>query len=104
MTYEGVMGAENYGGKGLPPEHNVVLAVTRNVVGPMDHTPVAFTADNRQTSAGHELALSVVFESGLQQFADSREAYAGRPNAEWFLERVVAAWDETFFLDGWPGT
>jgi len=104
MTYEGVMGAEHYGGKGLPPEHNVVLAVTRNVVGPMDYTPVAFTADNRQTSAGHELALSVVFESGLQHFADSREAYAGRPNAEWFLERVAAAWDETVFLDGWPGT
>jgi hypothetical protein len=104
MTYEGVMGAEHYSGKGLPPEHNTILAVTRNVVGPMDYTPVTFTTDNRRTSTGHELALSVVFESGLQHFADSREAYSARPHAEWFLERVPAAWDETVFLDGWPGT
>jgi len=104
LTYEGVMGAEHYPVKGLPPAHNVVLAVTRNVVGPMDYTPVTFSADNRLTSAGHELALSVVFESGLQHFADSRESYAARPDAEWFLERVPAAWDDTVFLDGWPGT
>jgi hypothetical protein len=104
MTYEGVMGAEHYGGKGMPPEHNVVLAFSRNVVGPMDYTPVAFSAENRATGAGHELALSVVFESGLQHFADSKENYAARPNAEWFLERVAAAWDETVVLGGWPGT
>jgi len=104
MTYEGVMGAEHYPVKGMPPEHNVVLAFTRNVVGPMDYTPVTFTADNRRTSAGHELALSVVFGSGLQHFADSREAYADRPHADWFLERVAAAWDETRVLGGWPGS
>ncbi|MFB6150370.1 MAG: glycoside hydrolase family 97 catalytic domain-containing protein [Haloarculaceae archaeon] len=104
MTYEGVMGAEHYPVKGLPPKHNVVLAFTRNVVGPMDYTPVTFSADNRATSDGHELALSVVFESGLQHFADSREAYAARPAAEWFLERVPAAWDETRVLGGWPGS
>jgi hypothetical protein len=104
MTYEGVMGAEHYGGKGLPPEHNVTLALTRNVVGPMDYTPVTFSADNRATSAGHELALSVAFESGLQHLADGREVYADRPDAEWFLERVPAAWDETVVLDAWPGT
>jgi len=104
MTYEGVMGAEHYGVKGMPPEHNVVLAFTRNVVGPMDYTPVTFSTDNRSTTEGHELALSVVFESGLQHLADSREAYAERPNAEWFLERVAAAWDETVVLGGRPGS
>ena len=104
MTYEGVMGAEHYGVKGMPPEHNVVLAFTRNVVGPMDYTPVTFSTGNRSTTEGHELALSVVFESGLQHLADSREAYAQRPNAEWFLERVAAAWDETVVLGGRPGS
>jgi hypothetical protein len=104
LSYEGVMGAEHYHAKALPPEHNVVLAFTRNVVGPMDYTPVALSTDNRVTSDSHELALSVVFESGLQHFADSPETYAGRPNAEWFLERVPAAWDETTVLSGWPGS
>ncbi len=104
MTYEGVMGAEHYGVKGLPAEHNVVLAFTRNVVGPMDYTPVTFSTERRATSAGHELALSVVFESGLQHFADSVDAYRQRPHAERFLERLPAAWDETVVLGGWPGS
>jgi alpha-glucosidase len=104
MTYEGVKGAEHHQWTGLPPAHNTILPFTRNVIGSMDYTPVTFSADNRYTSAGHELALSVVFESGLQHFADSIEEYAARPAAEWFLERVPAAWDETVFLCGYPGT
>lgn len=104
MTYEGVKGAEHQQWIGLPPEHNTILPFTRNVIGPMDYTPVTFSADNRHTSVGHELALSVVFESGLQHFADDIEEYAARPEAEWFLEQVPATWDETVLLDGHPGT
>jgi hypothetical protein len=104
LTYEGVMGAEHLQWTGLPPEHNTILPFSRNVVGSMDYTPVTFSADDRDTSAGHELALSVVFESGLQHFADGVAAYAARPEAEWFLERVPAAWDETVVLGGYPGS
>jgi alpha-glucosidase len=104
MTYEGVKGAEHYQWTGLPPEHNTILPFTRNVIGSMDYTPVTFSADNRYTSDSHELALSVVFESGLQHFADGIEQYAERPEAEWFLERVPAAWDETILLGGYPGS
>ena len=56
------------------PEHDVTLPFTRMFLGPMDYTPVTFSASRRQTSAAHELALSVVFASGLQHFADSPEA------------------------------
>ncbi|WP_224337730.1 glycoside hydrolase family 97 protein [Haloprofundus halobius] len=106
LTYEGVYGAENYHPvpQTIPPEHNVVLPFTRNVVGPMDYTPVTFSAETRTTSAGHELALAVVFETGLQHFADSVESYRAHPAAEEFLERVPAAWDETRFVGGWPGS
>ncbi|WP_254279421.1 glycoside hydrolase family 97 protein [Haloarcula marina] len=104
MTYEGVMGAEHLKWATLTPEHNVTLPFTRNAVGAMDYTPVTFSADSRHTSDAHELALSVVYESGLQHFADSIDAYAARPDAEWFLERVPAAWDETVFLRGHPGS
>ena len=48
---------------------------------PMDYTPVTFS-DSRfphLTTYGHELALSVVFESGLQHYADSVEAYRALP-------------------------
>ncbi|RDI70201.1 glycoside hydrolase family 97 protein [Halopelagius longus] len=104
LTYEGVKGAEHHQWTGLPPEHNTILPFTRNVVGPMDYTPVTFSAENRLTSVGHELALSVIFESGLQHLADDIEEYAARPAAEWFLERVPAAWDETVLLRGRPGS
>ncbi|CCQ33183.1 alpha-glucosidase protein [Halorhabdus tiamatea SARL4B] len=104
LTYEGVRGAEYYKWDTNTPEHNTILPFTRNVVGPMDYTPVTFSADRRLTSAGHELALSVVYESGLQHLADSIETYADRPLAEDVLADVPAAWDETVFLGGHPGS
>jgi hypothetical protein len=103
MTYEGVYGAEQYGWSTLTPGHNATLPFTRNAVGPMDYTPVTFSADRRYTTAGHELALSVLFETGLQHLADAVEEYAARPPAEAFLERVPAAWDDTRFVGGYPG-
>jgi hypothetical protein len=104
MTYEGVYGAEWYKFKSVTPEHNCVLPFTRNVVGPMDYTPVTFSAEGRHTTAGHELALSVVFESPLQHLADSIDSYADRPLAESFLEDVPVTWAETRLVGGHPGT
>lgn len=110
MTMEGVRGAEQYGIDAEYPAdaawHNVVLAFTRNVVGPMDYTPVTFS-DQRfphQTTNAHELALSVVFESGLLHLADAAESYRSQSDAtRAFLRNVRAHWDETTVLDGAPG-
>ena len=59
---------------------NTVLPFTRNVIGPMDYTPVTFTDVRypRTTTNAHEPAQSVVFESGIQHFADSVEAGIAR--------------------------
>ncbi|HMS70136.1 MAG TPA: glycoside hydrolase family 97 catalytic domain-containing protein [Saprospiraceae bacterium] len=110
MTYEGVRGAEWYNNvptfTAIAPEHNTILPFTRNVIGSMDYTPVTFT--NSQfahiTSFGHELALGVVFESGLQHLADRPEGYRQLPfAAKLFLSELPNAWDETKLLDGYPG-
>nr|WKN34820.1 glycoside hydrolase family 97 catalytic domain-containing protein [Tunicatimonas sp. TK19036] len=110
MTYEGVMGAEWY--NNVPfftmaaPQHNTILPFTRNVVGAMDYTPVTFTNSQypHVTSYGHELALSVLFESGLQHMADRPEGYDKLPDApKTFLRNVPSAWDDTKLLDGYPG-
>lgn len=83
MSMEGVRGAEQYDFRPTYPEeapwHNTVLAFTRNVVGPMDYTPVTFSDAMypHVTTNAHELALAVVFESSLQHFADSVESYRG---------------------------
>ena len=110
MTLEGVRGAEWYNNgpefTTTAPEHNSVLPFTRNVVGSMDYTPVTFTNSQypHLTSYGHELALSIVFESALQHMADRPEGYYHLPDAaRTFLKNVPAAWDDTRLLDGYPG-
>ncbi len=110
MTYEGVRGAEWYNnGPELTtaaPEHNSILPYTRNVIGSMDYTPVTFTNSQHPhiTSYGHELALSVVFESGIQHFADRPEGYYQLPDAaKDFMKTVPNAWENTRYLDGYPG-
>ena len=110
MTYEGVRGAEWYNNgpelTSSAPEHNNIMPFTRNVVGSMDYTPVTFTNSQYAhiTSYGHELALSVVFESAIQHMADRPDGYRNLPEApKTFLKHVPASWDETKLLDGYPG-
>ncbi|MBR6828886.1 MAG: glycoside hydrolase family 97 C-terminal domain-containing protein, partial [Prevotella sp.] len=53
---------------------------------------------------GHELALTVLFESGLQHLADRPESFLAQPKAvQDFLSRLPAAWDDTRFVGGYPG-
>lgn len=107
MTYEGVRGAEWYNNgpdfTAAAPEHNATLPFTRNVIGSMDYTPVTFTNSQfpHVTSYGHELALSVLFESGIQHFADRPEGYLQLPDAaKSFLKTVPNTWDATKLVDG----
>jgi alpha-glucosidase len=103
---EAVAGAEHYKNRSarlVTPALNTTLPFTRNAVGSMDYTPVTFSAAGRETSLAHELALSVVFESGLQHFADSPASYDAQPIAREFLRQVPAAWDDTRFVGGYPG-
>lgn len=110
MSVEAVFGAEWYNNGDVMTNkaavHNTTLPFTRNVIGPMDYTPVTFSNSQHPhiTSYGHELALSVVFESALQHFADRPEAYYALPDApKNFLKTVPTAWDETRLLNGFPG-
>lgn len=105
MSWEGVMGAEYYQAwsKVMPtPKHNATLPFTRNVVGPMDYTGATLSAKKKTTTVGHELALSVLFESGWQNLADSPESFRASVGKE-FLKLTHAAWDEVRFVAGYPG-
>ncbi len=110
MTMEAVMGAEQYKfNQEFPTRaaaHNTILPFTRNVVGSMDYTPVTFSDQKfpHLTTNAHELALAVVFESGLQHFADSAASY--RALRKEVLEPLTFAqlpWSETRGLAGEPG-
>ncbi|MGX5695406.1 NPCBM/NEW2 domain-containing protein [Agromyces soli] len=100
MAYEAVRGAEN----GISPERSLTVPFTRNIVGSMDWTPVTFSRGNGNSSKAHEVAMSIVYESGWQHMSDKPEAYAAEPNAVPFLQNIPADWDDTKLLSGTPGS
>lgn len=115
MTMEAVKGAEGMGQQyrcDEAPAHHTVLPFTRNVVGSMDYTPVILSIKNPgaktpgipRTTYAHQIALSVIFESGLQCFADNEQKYHSLPQApKDFLKKVPYNWDESRLIDGYPG-
>ena len=114
MTMEAVSGSEKFTsqyGCNQAPAHNATIPFTRNVVGSMDYAPLTFSnkiydgvESQNITTYGHQLALSVVFESGIQHFADNRMVYAGlQAEVLDFLKKVPTAWDDTKLVCGYPG-
>ncbi|MFY0624867.1 MAG: glycoside hydrolase family 97 catalytic domain-containing protein [Reichenbachiella sp.] len=87
--------------------HCAMLPFTRNVFDPMDFTPVCFSeipGVERQTSNGFELALSTLFISGLQHYAETPEGMSEVPDyVKDAMKAVPVAWDESVFVDGFPG-
>jgi hypothetical protein len=46
--------------------------------------------------------MSIVYESGLQHYADTPESYDAHPVAASVLREVPAAWDDTRLIAGGP--
>jgi len=106
------MGAEyNKWSRRVTATHNVSLAFTRMLLGPMDYTPGGFrnatpetfqvinSPPQVQTTRGHALGMFVVYESPFQMVADSPDIYENAAGFE-FVKAVPTTWDETRFLDG----
>ncbi len=88
------------------PVQNTILPFTRNVIGPMDYTPVGFSDLKYPhiTTNAHELALSLVFNTGILHFADNVKTYRSQPEfIKEFLKTVPVVFDETHFISGEPG-
>ncbi|HWM27843.1 MAG TPA: glycoside hydrolase family 97 catalytic domain-containing protein, partial [Woeseiaceae bacterium] len=111
MTMEAVRGLEfvTFEQKNAEdqPTHAAMLPFTRNVFDPMDFTPMVLDRINnieRRTSSAFELALSVLFTSGIQHYAEIPEGMAKAPAyVREFLKHVPSVWDEVEFVDGYPG-
>jgi alpha-glucosidase len=112
LTQEGIMGAEyNKWSRRVTATHNVSLAFTRMLLGPVDYTPGGFrnatpatfevvnSPPQVQTTRGHGLAMFVVYESPFQMVADSPDIYENAAGFD-FVKAVPTAWDETRFLAG----
>src|ERR1700733_5359053 len=114
ITREAVMGLEySKWSARITPDHDVMLAFTRMLAGPMDYTPGGF--DNVTPAEfeprnvkpmvmgtrAHQLALYVVFDSPLMMVSDYPEAYKGQKDFE-FIKEVPTTWDEVREIDGVP--
>ncbi|WP_188460539.1 glycoside hydrolase family 97 catalytic domain-containing protein [Marivirga lumbricoides] len=111
ISFEGVTGMEqNKGGGHDTPNNRVILPFTRNLVGPMDYTPGAVKSVHPKYwranwynpmsigTRAHQVALFVVFESGLQMLADNPSDYYKEKEYTQFITDVPTTWDETVVL------
>ncbi len=111
MTTEAVRGLEfvTFAQKNAEdePTHVAMLPFARNLFDPMDFTPMVLDRINRierRTSSAFELALSVLFTSGIQHYAEIPEGMAKVPDyVREFLRHVPDVWDDLRFVDGFPG-
>lgn len=113
LAYEGVRGMENMGG--CTPANSVWVPFIRNAVGPMDYTPGAMLSmqpesycGNRPNAASigtraYQMALFVLFETGLQMLADNPTLYYRNDECTRFISRVPVTWDETRALKAVAG-
>ena len=110
MTAEAILGTESYFYEPRFPEmaaeQNTILPFTRNVAGPADYTPFALTMRKypRLNTAVHELAMAMIYTSGIIHFADSKEVFDSLPNeVKDLLKDMPATWDRTRSVKADPG-
>lgn len=113
ISYEGVRGMEQMGG--CYPDNSIYLPFMRNAVGPMDYTPGAmismqpevYSAERPNAASigtrAYQMALFVVFESGLQMLADNPTLYYRNEDCTSFITQVPTTWDETKVLEAKVG-
>lgn len=85
----------------------------RNTVGSMEFGGVMLNdylnrgnekGQKRLTTDGFQLATSVLFQNPVQMFALTPDNLTGVPDFELdFLKGVPVTWDDTVFIDGYPG-
>lgn len=115
MTMEAVKGAEWFKiplNSAPTARDHIMYAMTRNVIGPMDYTPLVLEAGLAKSnlSYAHSLALTVIFESSLQHFGDYsdqnekgyRKLFREQSQIYEFLKDLPCGWDQSLLLSGKP--
>jgi len=113
LTHESVLGSEwNIWSDLATPEHNVAIAYTRMLAGPLDYEPGLLqnaqkdqfrTIGKNPMSQGtrcHQLAMFVVYDSPLQIFSGNISQGFREPEFMELLGSVPTTWDETKMLQG----
>jgi alpha-glucosidase len=112
MNHEGALNVEYLKWSNrCTPEHNLMMAYTRLIAGPMDYHLGGFRAVPRAQfkprniapnvlgTRGQMLAMYVCFDNPAPMIADFPTAYEGQPGFD-FLKLVPTWWDETRVVGG----
>ena len=93
--------------------HATLHPFIRNAVGSMEYGGTVLNrrmgkgnshGNIRRTSDGFQLATAILFQNPVQNFALTPESYAEAPDdAIAFMKEVPTTWDETRYIDGYPG-
>lgn len=111
MTVEAIKGEEfitfEQANADMQPKHSTIIPFTRNVFDPMDFTPMVLDSIpgiERKTTKSFELALPVLFLSGIQHIAETPTGMGKQPDFVIdFLKDIPTNWDESKFITGYPG-
>lgn len=112
MTMEAIRGFEyctfEQANADQEPTHAAMLPFTRNLFDPMDFTPVCLDKIServqRRTSSGFEMALSVLFTSGVQHYVETPAGMGKMPAyVKEFLRGVPSVWEDSRLIEGYPG-
>jgi len=114
---EAVLASENlYFSQGfcdMEARHATLHPFVRNTVGSMEYGGTALQkrlhkepnkGNTRRTSDIFELATAIAFQSSAQNFALTPRNLTEQPQFEIdFMKQVPTTWDETRYIDGYPG-
>jgi len=111
VTAEAVRGFENVTFNQVEADqqavHCTMQPFTRNLFDPMDYTPMNLTEVpniKRRTLPSFELALPILFQSGIQHLAETPDGMAKMPSfVRSYLADCPTTWNETKFIEGYPG-
>ena len=107
LSYEAVQGEEylanfsTFTPMGPDAAHNCTLPFTRNIMGPMDYTPITYESYLTGTSDTHQTALPVIFLSYITHCGEGKEKVERNLCAP-FLKKLRTSWDEGKLLEGYP--
>ena len=108
LSYEGVRGVE--WNSACTPDNSVFYPFMRNAVGPMDYTPGVILSYQPELyiskhyngggigTRAYQMALFVLFETGLQMLCDNPTLYYREKDCTQFMAGVPITTDETISL------
>ena len=98
MSAEAVAGMER---RNQSLSHDLTIPYVRNIMGPVSFTPIHLTRS--AGSHAYQLGQAVVYEAGIQIFAERHDRILGFEGVE-LLKALPSTWDEIKFIDGYPSS